>query len=388
MTFFVESPVSLLAFPPHTADVTVHVFFTKIHPRAIQAYCDRFLNIERSHQPYVFKALAGYGLITIEQRAMDTNLAPPTPEFIDPEHMADSTNVNKLTVSVPLLRYENCNNVLLNPQVCWMQPVNANNSSNLVFTDRELIGLDTLHAAIQAGEAVGGQSGPPTDLGAAPIVPTIPGSLSVDVLLSTIVSFSPISPKELLNFLTIRTGPGLATPPAPKETAYTGPEPQRGPMISAIIDTNTDAAIQELRKAFPFLDSVFDTFGFVSVDTVTLKQFRGLEDIESAAYQALVQQRVAYTDMRDIEYYDPAGVRITFWPTAMTREFINVFLDLPAASLAPDFHPLDRIEQALSEKFSIPETSSPEQDESPTTFAFRFRAQVTLAETTTLHVFG
>ncbi|HEX7948253.1 MAG TPA: hypothetical protein VF495_26545, partial [Phenylobacterium sp.] len=208
MAAFIESPVTLQARPSEEPiEVTVHVFACRIREPAIQTYCDHFLNIEPGpEQGYVFQAARGFGgLMTLECRPMPLGVAPSPPEFIDPPHLVGGPNVIKFTVAIPIWRYE-CgpNNVLTNPQICWIEPILVFNNSTLVFQARETTGFDAFHGAIWVGHNTSAtfQAAPGED----PTPPTVPDSLAAEVLLSTIVDYSPISPKKMEPFMRVSTG--------------------------------------------------------------------------------------------------------------------------------------------------------------------------------------
>lgn len=372
MAAFIESPVTRLARPSaEPIEVKVHVFLCRIRESAIQDYCDTFLNLEPGvAQGYVFQAAKGFGgYIALEQRAMPLSLAPSPPEFIDPNHLAGAPNVNKFTVSIPIWRYVcGANNILTSPELCWIQPILVFNNSTLVFQDRETTGFDAFHGAIGIGPNIGGapmMAAP----GETPPLSADPDSLAADVLLSTIVDFSPISPKELLNFMTIRTGPARDTMPDVLDD-----------------EQNLEKTKSDLLKIFPYLNAMLDSQSY-KMDVVTLKQFRGFPDIESALYQSLSNQIYEYRSVKNLKYYDPREVEITFFPTDMTRQIVNDYLDLPERSVRYGSHPVDRIERELGEKFSTPGADLRETDRSPTPFAFCFEAILEPGAIRTLHTY-
>lgn len=372
MAAFIESPVTRLARPiTDPIAVKVHVFLCRIRETAIQGYCDTFLNLEPGvRQGYVFQAAKGFGgYIALEQRAMPQSAAPSPPEFVDPRHLAGAPNVNKFTVSIPIWRYVcGANNILTDPQLCWIQPILVFNNTTLVFEDRETTGFDAFHGAIGIGPNVGGAAVPALP-GEAPGLSADPDSLAADVLLSTIVDFSPISPKELLNFMTIRTGPA-------------------GPDMPDVLDDeqNLEATRQDLEKMLPYLRSMLDS-GAYRMEVITLKQFRGFPDIESAVYQSLSERTYEYRDVRNMRYYDPKDVEIAFWPTDMTSQIIHDYLDLPERSVRYGSHAPDRIERELGEQFSTPDAAPLETDRSPTPFAFCFEAILEPGAMRTLHTY-
>jgi hypothetical protein len=374
MAAFIESPVTRQARPSDDAvDVTLHVFTCRIREDAIQRYCDTYLNVEPgTRQGVFFQAARGFGgLIMIESRAMPLGVAPSPPEFIDPAHLSGTPNVNKFTVSIPVWRYD-CgpNNILSAPEVCWIQPILVFNNSTLVFQARETVGFDAFHGAIGIGPntaQMAAAAAPWED----PIELMEQNGIGVAVLLSTIVDFSPISPKELLNFMTISTGPASETMPPIRDE-----------------EQNLQQTTEDLMRAYPYFLSMLESRSY-EMSVVTLKQFRGFPDIRSTVYQSLSEQTSEYTDIKNLKYYDPAQVEVTFFPTDMTSQIIHDFLDLPASSVIYGSHPLDRVEQELGKKFSRPPPIDTVHgpDRSPTPFAFRFDAQLQPRTMKTLYTF-
>jgi hypothetical protein len=238
-----------------------------------------------------------------------------------------------------------------------------------VFQERETTGFDAFHGAVGVGPNPGGspvaaQPGQPPELS------MDPDSLRAEVLLSTIVDFSPISPKELLNFMTIETGPA-----------------RKDPFLVRDEEQSLEQTLADLTKAFPYLQAMLSS-GAYTMDVIALKQFRGFPDIESAVYQSLSQRTYKYTSVTNMKYYNPKDVEITFYPTDMTRQIINEYLDLPLQSLRYGAHVLNRIEQDLHQKSNTPISDVPETDRSPSPFAFCFEATLDPGAIKTLYTYG
>ncbi len=300
MTQFIESVATHQLLPPYQSENSVvHCFLFEIGLKAIQSYCDTFLNLgDQSHPPFFYRPIteAPFGLLTVTEYPRLCSLDTKTAQSLGVQTKEwDHVRQTEFFVAVPVHRYRVTGaNLLVDPVIQWVQPIIVVDNATSAFSGREILGLDTLYGEIKTAPA------------------TQPGGFSFKVSLPSWMIFLPNSPQTMQPFVTINGGPPL--------DADSG---QNG------VDT---AAMAQLETAIPDLAGLLEGRFPETLELVILKQFRSAADATQAIYQALITCENRYSNVTDITLFDPDAVTIDFQNGAMVQEILDTFLDLPTTT--------------------------------------------------------
>jgi hypothetical protein len=341
MSRFVESFATQQLLPPyHSTGATVNAFVFQLAPHVVQSYCDRFFNLgTTSRRPFHYKALpsAPIGLLVVTQYPNISSLNDENEQLFGPRaRQWDDLQQKELYAAVPVVRYRVAShNVLVEPTIEWVQPFLILDNSTSAFSGREILGLESLYGEIEVG--------PATDA----------VGFSMSTLLLSWKVFSPQSLQQLLPFADIQTGPPM---PA-------GTTPDARP-AARLIDADTAIYVEELRAAIPNMDGLAGGLFPAAMPLAILKQFRDAGNPALAIYQSLVSAQCRYSNLSDLQFYDPAKCLVRFTEGAMVDEIISTFLDLRdfAAATEPKILPV--------------------------TMAFSFTTDIDVEEIRTLHQFS
>jgi hypothetical protein len=303
---FVETFATQQLLPPFSAKgVTVHLFLFKLDPKAVQAYCDRFLNLGKVwERPFHYVATtAPLGVLAITRYPCIAILRKPGQRRRGPDGAPlewDRVRQNELYAAAPVLRYRVAGGgALVDPELQWVQPFLINDNGSAAFSGREVLGLETL-------------------LGSFRFAPPRGGRYDVEVRLPSWKVFNWDSPQEDLQFLQVHTGPALA-----RDDALALLDLKTG-------DAEAVAALKTLGELLSPHEKALGQAMPSSMKMVILKQFREAGDPSKAIYQALVNGRCGFSNiaLEDAEVYDPKACRLEFTPGAMVDEMIATLLDL------------------------------------------------------------
>ena len=347
MTRFLESFATQQTLPPWRAEnVVTHAFVFELKASVIQTYLDKFLNFpSKRPSPFQYWAMkdAQMGILAVSQfpkiASLNTrNMRRYGHDISEWDHVSQT----QIFVGVPVEAYDiSASNILTRKRIEWVQPVIVSDNASIVFSSREIIGLDMMYGEITL---------PPAD---------VPGGLHLDCSIPQIKVFAPTSKETMLPFLHIEAG-------APLEAA------------SAL-----SSVAAESRQDDSFVDAVENVLG-IGVESgsplpetmrmVTLKQIRSTHDLTLARYQAIVGGSETRENIRDIQFFDPAKVTINFMETDTTSEILRTFLDLRPGSGATPAHD--------GKNWDLANTLN-----APIRFAFRLTSETTFHDVKTLHTF-
>jgi hypothetical protein len=351
MTRFLESFATQQLLPPWRAEgVTLTAFVFELKAPVIQRYLDKFLNVPPARQsPFHYWALkdAQFGIITISQypsiySTNKRNMARYGKEITEWDHLAQT----EFFVGVPVEKWDvGPDNIMSNREIQWIQPITVSDNASVVFSSREIIGIDMLFGRIE------------------PSPSPVPGGLHFDCWLPSIKTFAPTSKEEWLPFAHIQADAPLDAPPPEVLAALSGANPTGDPVLSglqAVLGGEADPMARGLMPA--------------AMRMVTLKQFRDAYNMNLASYQAIVGATSTHENVRDLRFFDPKGTNISFMSSATTEEILTSFLDLhEGTDKTPPPHP-----GPAWDLLALPATIR---------FAFTFTSDVTFDQVETLHTF-
>lgn len=352
MTRFLESFATQQLLPPWRADnVTLTAFVFELKAPVIQAYLDKFFNFPPPRQPpFHYWALkdAQFGIIVLSNYPSICSTNVQNMRRYGRNIMAwDHLCQNEFFVGVPVEKYDvGPDNIMKNREIQWIQPVAVSDNASVVFSTREVIGVDMLYGELKTA--------PPPDS----------GGLHFDWWLPSLKTFSPATKEELLPFAHVEADAPLAGPPPEVIAALEDGDKSGDPVLAglaAVLGGEADPIAQGLLPA--------------AMRTVTLKQFRDAFNMDLASYQAIVGGTTTHANIRDLKFYDPKTASISFMSTATTEEILTSFLDLHAGTeKTPPPHP------------------GPEWDllalPAPVRFVFSFTCDITFDQVETLHTFA
>ncbi|WP_095011419.1 hypothetical protein [Tsuneonella mangrovi] len=305
---YVQSAASQDVPPPyHFPKVTVNSFLWKAQLPAVQAYCDKFLNLgSREERGFEYRPLSSWPYLMLmfldyPEMVSSNRLPEDTGEVPYPNR--GTTSQREVFVSIPVMRYGNGTSGLFTKSEpnCILPFIVVDKPWSCVC-GREMLGLGKLLADIDIGEF------------------EFPDSFSGSVMMPGWKTDVPGEYQEMLPFLEVTTGPLLPT-------FRLGARPELS--LATLLDSPAvAAAIERMGDLSNFVDYISAGLIPTSMRTVGLKQYRDAAHPEKAVYQALVTCRSHYTNVRDLRLYDEMDVLIKFHDFGSFRDILRVFLDL------------------------------------------------------------
>jgi hypothetical protein len=298
MTAFIESFATQHLPPPwKAAEARTWAFPFSLSTVVIQNYLDRFFNVANPNTAlFRLKAMEPIGILTISNfPKIETD---ETSKFSTHyQNLASRLDVAQTQVSVDVpvrcVRKQGDEREGA-PEILWFQPFAISDNETVVFASREILGADMMLGRIEL------------DMQAAP------SGVRLHTHIPAIRRFGPRSKEEWLGFLHVDTG---------SETkSYV---PFRAPKMAAWVDRFGGGA--NASKSNGLSDPM-------TARMVALKQFRDTQKWDEATYQAIVACTVTHSDLRDVRFFDPAAVKITFTDSATAAEILCTFLDLGTPS--------------------------------------------------------
>jgi hypothetical protein len=352
MTEFLESFATQQLLPPWKAKgVDVSCFMFKLPATSIQKYLDQFFNFGGDDRaPYHFQAHNDlqHGVLVFHHYPdiWSANVANMR-RYGEDLQSWDHVSYNQMYVAVPIVRYAiTADNLLVDPQIYWIQPVVICDNSSVVYGSREIVGIDMIQGDV-------------TITTEAPS-----GALHIDTYINGVEKFSPRSKETLLPFVHVETGAPLPEGQGmtPAMTAAAADFLLGMAHVTANAPTAPGSPLpQEARL-------------------VTLKQFRDSYDMTRATYQAIVSSNSIMSNVGNVRFFDPDKVDIDFMWSATVSEILTSFLDLGTFAPAP---PTD----GGVESHDGPGWDLPHKKLNPEV-CFSFTADFDYAEFETLHTFG
>jgi len=352
MTPFLESFATQQLLPPWQAKgVDVSCFMFKLGATTIQNYLDKFFNFGGDDcAPYYFKAYDGleHGLLVFHHYPdiWSTNQANMR-RYGENLQSWDHLSYNQAYVAIPIIRYTiTADNLLVDPQVYWTQPVVICNNSSVVYGSREIVGIDMIQGEVEISRII------------------TAGALHIDVSINGVADFSPRSKETLLPFLRVETGA-----PLPE---HLGMPPETTPIVAKFL--------MALATANPKAPAAGPASLQSEARLVTLKQFRASHDMTLATYQAIVSSNSIMSNVRNLLFFDPKQLDIDFMWSATVSEILTSFLDLGAFTA-----PLVAGARTAGHRgpaWDLPHKKLEAQ------VGFRFTADLDFTEFETLHTFG
>ena len=307
---YVQSAASQEVPPPyHFPRVTVNAFVWEANLPQVQAYCDRFFNLgDAKGRGFTYRPAAVWPyalLLFIEYPVMMS--ASPLPENIGQETPYGNRGIVSQTevfVALPVVRYGSAGRLLSDTNLEWALPFIVVGEPMSAVCGREMLGLEKLRAKITIGESV------------------FPDSFRGRVCLPGWKTDKPDEMQKMLAFLEVDTGPAVPTwRGSAKETS----------LWTLLRSRTAGNVIGALATASEFVDTVSAGLVPMTMQTVSLKQFRDAKDPGKALYQALINCRSKYTSIENFKFYNENDVEITFHDDGSLSEIIP-FVDLPAGA--------------------------------------------------------
>jgi hypothetical protein len=300
---YVQSAASQEVPPPyHFPGVTVNAFVCDANIGAVQRYCDRFFNLgDPAARGFTYRAAATWPyllLLMIDYPVM----IPATQgrENIGHEtQYADRGVVSQKEVffAVPVIRVGTAPGALITRSTLeWALPFIVVGNPMSAVCGREMLGLEKLRAEIVFGEG------------------EYPNSFRGQVRLPGWGLLDPDRAQRMLPFLDLQTGPVIPTfrgsaRPKSLGTLF------RNPLFAQ--------AISGLANLAGLVDMTTAGLMPMTMQTVSLKQFRDAAQPERALYQALISCRTKYSNISNFELYKEHDVQVRFHPQGSFGEIIE-----------------------------------------------------------------
>lgn len=293
MTTFIESFSTDQLLPPwQSADMRMWSFIIPVDRALIEVHLKtRFNDPAPDQAPYFYTPLPNktYGLLCV---ARHDTLSSTYEKRVG----RDTVSHTELYWTFPVLRYTvNADNLLLDPQMVWIQPFAFDNSSYVMFSAREIWGTEMEMAAVSMEE---GQA---------------PGELRIDMAIEGMAKFDPKARSQSIGCM--RMGMKASATNTDLGALLTG-------------DDDLNAFVDILLGAGVFTGG-FDTVGpngEAGMEVNTLRQFRDVFDMDRAAYRAIVSSRTQHGNIRDLAFYSGKDTLVEFLLSdSMKETFLSMF---------------------------------------------------------------
>ena len=313
MPDFVQTSASQqLPTPLYMPGIKIKSFLIELSMDVVQRYCDKYFNIGDASQrnfiyrpmplfPYASLLVLQYPKIIAADRTVRPDDAPPLNErgFLSQQ---------EVFIGMPVMRHgTSISDFLLNVAVEFAYPFMVVDNSTSVVSGREILGFPKLQAKIKQGEG------------------DYPDSFAASVQMLGWPSLDPTVRQQWMPFMDVRTGP---------PTPYVGPSPDIDSVWSLAASGYVRRGMEMMAAAFDGLDRL--TYGLMPspLRVVALKQFRDAKNPHEAVYQAIIDAKPRYYNVRDLQFYNEQDVEITFHDGGSFDELIRDFLDGPPNSSA------------------------------------------------------
>lgn len=289
---YVQSAASQEVPPPyHFPGVTVNAFICEANIGAVQHYCDRFFNLgdvdargftyrPLAAWPYLLLLMIDYPVMIQASRGRQ-NIGDETP-------YADRGVVSQREVffAVPVIRFGAMpGGLVAHSTLEWALPFIVVGNPMSAVCGREMLGLEKLRAEIEFGEG------------------TFPRSFRGQVQLPGWGRLDPDRCQRMMEFLDLETGPVIPTfrgsaRPKSLGTLF------RNPLFAQAVSAFANLA--------DLVDNASAGLVPMTMQTVSLKQFRDAAHPERALYQALISCRTKYSNISNFQLYKEHDVQLRF----------------------------------------------------------------------------
>ena len=365
MTAFIDSFTTQQLLPPWwSVGARFWGFIIEVPPACIQDYLDSHFNAPGPDQaPYRYDAIedGNFGILT----------AAAHPDFSsrsEQRAMWDRLSHHQVHWGVPVRRHRvTADNLLVEPQVVWVQPFAFNDNSCVLFSGREIWGTEFEMAKIRFDEGL------------------TPSDLHIDVAVQGFETFAPSSRGKLVPVMHARLKTG-ATQVQPAQIWSDAPEVR---FLRVLVECGAPATPP---TGSPGSAGTENFILPTALELNTLKQFRDVFDMRFAAYRAIVASQASYSNIRDVEVYLGSQVNLDFmWTDSLKEKFRQLFGVGKPADIAVG-HPDD------GAPGGPPGSGDGDADEGidwqlpcipiKVAFAFSFTAEELFEVTEVLHVYG
>ena len=209
----------------------------------------------------------------------------------------DRLSHSEVFFTFPAARYRRTpDNLLVDKKLVWIQPFYFDNSSYVMFSSREIWGIERemAHIDIEQGEAV--------------------NELHIDVAIDGFKKFDPDSVSHKIGVMHLR----MSHDSAP---TLLGTERDN--------DKNIELIIESLKGYLPddwLGDATGKSLSLPTFKINTLKQYRGVFDMHDAAYRAIIASTAEHTNIKDMSAFKGDHVSVNFyWSDSMKEQFETLF---------------------------------------------------------------
>ncbi|QPC99125.1 hypothetical protein [Qipengyuania soli] len=317
---YVQSDNSLDVAPPYFfPNVDVQGFVIEADLKAVQKYCDDFLNLgTREERGFEYRAVPAWPFAQLlflhypvmisaapdvvkggNGRDSENPIPSSNPDFIVPMADRGTTSQNEVFAAIPVMRYGvGPKGLLVESELEWILPFIVVDQPWSCVCGREMLGLGKMMSRIDIGPGY------------------LPGSFLGEVHMPGWDGNSPEMQHDL-PFLYVQTGPALPT--------FRATEPLKS-LATAFQAKPVRWALEKIAGLSNFVDDA--SLGLVptTMQTVALKQYRDAVDPECAVYQALVGCRSKYSEISNLDFYDERDIWVMFNYVGSFREAVDVIL--------------------------------------------------------------
>ena len=308
--FYVQSSASQDIPPPYYfPDVSVQAFVWKANIKAVQNYCDTFLNLgPKEERGFEYRAVPFWPFATLlfldypvmisakqnrpslesmVEDIFDDGIGAGHSIFEVPYSDRGINSQREVFVAMPVIRYGiGPTGLMTKSELEWIIPWIVVNQPWSCVCGREMLGLGKLLAEIDTGEGY------------------YPKSFEGQVSLPGWRTNVPGEMQSELPLLDVKTGPVLPT-------FRTSKSPEDS-IATLLANSPARWGMENMTGFSNFVD--YASLGVIptAMRTVGLKQYRDAGRPEKAVYQALVSCRSKYSNVRHLELYDENDAQICF----------------------------------------------------------------------------
>jgi hypothetical protein len=297
MTAFIESFSTDQLLPPWlSTGMRMWSFVVPVDRTLIETHLETRFNAPAPDQaPYVYAPMQGktYGLLCVARHDTFSSIYE---KKVGP----DTVSHTELYWAFPVLRYRvSADNLRHDPQLVWIQPFAFDNSSYVMFSAREIWGTEMGMAAIRMAEG------------------STPDELRIDMAIEGMARFDPKAQSQSIGCMRMGLKP-------------------------AATEGNLDALLEIDPDLAAFLDILIGAGAFngdfdhaepgrePGMEVNTLRQFRDVFDMNSAAYRALVASRTRHANIRDFAVFSGEDTLVEFvLSDSMKETFLAMFGERP-----------------------------------------------------------
>lgn len=293
MTLFIESFSTDQLLPPwQSIDMRMWSFVIPVAPGLIENHLKtRFNAAAPDRAPFHYTPLPAktYGLLCVTRHDNFSSTY---------EHKVgwDTTSHIELYWTFPVLRHPvGPDNLLGKPELVWIQPFAFDNNSYVMFSAREIWGTEMDMASLSMTEG------------------DTPADLRIDMAIEGMAKFDPRAQSQSIGCMRM----GL------KPTATKAD-------LNALLSNDADLnAFVDILIGAGIFTGGFGTGADGSesgMEVNTLRQFRDVFDMDSAAYRAIVSSRTQHGNIRNLEFFSGDDTVLEFlWSDSMKETLQSMF---------------------------------------------------------------